>query len=52
MLRLWERRRALSSVGLERYPYKVDVIGSTPIAPTSFQERENCPRKIDGNKVL
>gem|GEM_PF-6090581 len=33
--------RALSSVGLERYPYKVDVIGSTPIAPTKFCEQQN-----------
>ena len=27
-------RRALSSVGLERLPYKQEVTGSNPVAPT------------------
>ena len=45
----FEKRRALSSVGSERLPYKQRVGGSNPSVPTSFSRIAILPRATQGH---
>ena len=45
----FKKRRALSSVGSERLPYKQRVGGSNPSVPTSFSRIAILPRATEGH---